>query len=74
MIKLHNKTNLSYKIMGQVIDHYVNSGDEGETHYPGKIDRIKFEYQNKNYSAQVKYSERDVDWYFFDDTKIIYDR
>ena len=67
MIKLHSRTHLPYKIMGQVIDHYVNSGDEGETHYNGKIDNVRFEYKHKIYNAQIRYGEKDVDWYFFEE-------
>ena len=74
MIKIHSKTDLPYRIIGQVIDHYVNTGDDGETHYAGKIDHVRFEYKNKGYSAQLKYGTRDVDWYFFEEDTIVYDR
>lgn len=63
MIKINNKTNLPYKVLGQVIDHYVNNGKE-DTLYVGKIDSINFKYNDKDYHADVCYGERSVAWYF----------
>lgn len=63
MIKLHNKTDLSYKTIGQVIDHYVDDSNL-ETHYPGKEDCFDFVYKKIKYNCKIVYSLKDVDWYF----------
>lgn len=70
MIKIHNKTDLSYKTIGQVMDHYINNSKE-TTLYNGKVDRVVFEYKSNGYEAIVKYGERDVSWSFYkiDDIK-----
>lgn len=65
MIKIHNKTDLSYKTIGQVIDKYIHDGVE-ETLYPGKVDSFDFIYKSRRYHVEITYTERDVDWRFID--------
>lgn len=72
MIKIHNKTHLSYKTIGQVIDHYINKSEE-TTLYVGKIDRVVFTYKENKYEATVKYGERDVSWSFYEIDDIKYE-
>ena len=72
MLKIQNKAKLPYKIIGQVIDHYMNNGKE-ETFYVGKKDIIKFEYKNKGYEADIEYTENSVYWSFFGIYKIKYE-
>lgn len=62
MMKIHNKSNLPYKIIGEVID-FIGSLPE-DTMYEGKIDISSFVWKDKEYNVQIRYLKRDVEWIF----------
>ena len=64
MVKIYNRAKLPYDIIGKIIDHYIKSGDDGETLYIGKQDIVRFEYKNKKYEAYIEYREGYVYWLF----------
>lgn len=53
-IKIVNNTDLSYEIIGQIVDKYLNDGDPGETQYYGKVDWFKFKVFDKIYLGQTR--------------------
>ena len=54
MIKINNKTNLPYEVIGRVFDKYIES-DLEVTIYEGKVDIELFEYKKKEYKMTLEY-------------------
>lgn len=64
-MKIINKTNLPYKLIGQVIDDYIGNHYE-DTLYVGKIMYFEFMYRDKIYKCQIRYLKRYVEWRFYE--------
>ena len=62
-MKVVNKANLPYRIVGYVIDEYIANNYE-DTCYYGKIEYFEFIYKDKKYKAQIRYLKRYVEWIF----------
>ena len=62
-MKIINKTNLPYKVIGQVIDDYINKS-YGDTFYVGKIEYFEFLYKENKYKCEVAYLKSCVRWCF----------
>jgi len=62
-MKINNKTNLSYKALGEVIDEYINSGYD-DTLYAGKTMVFDFFYRDKYYRCHVRYLKKYVEYTF----------
>lgn len=62
-IKIINKTNLPYKVIGQVIDDYINDGRQITIYY-GKTELFTIDYKDILYRVQVRYLKRYVEWRF----------
>ena len=56
MIKIKNKSRLSYRAIGTVIDKYRS--EEGFTMYEGMKENIFFEYKGRHYKLDVKTFEQ----------------
>lgn len=54
MIKINNKTNLPYEVIGKVFDKHIES-DLEITIYDGKVDIELFEYKKKEYKMEIVY-------------------
>ena len=54
MIKIDNKANLPYEVIGKVFDKYIES-DLETTIYDGKVDIVLFEYKKKEYKIEIVY-------------------
>ena len=63
MIKIINDPCLPYKIMGQIMDEYIENG-YGDTVYVGKIEYFEFLYKNNKYKCQIRYMKTGVEWRF----------
>lgn len=61
-MKIINNTDLSYEVIGQIIDKYMNYGDPGETIYYGKVDWFNFKAFDKIYLCQVRYMKSGVQY------------
>ena len=57
MFKIINKTNLSYNIIGNIIDEWLEI-DKGKTHYYGQVLYTDFMIYGKNYFFQIRYLKR----------------
>lgn len=62
-MKLINKTKLTYKEIGGVMDEYINNS-YGDTFYVGKVEYFKFIYRGNAYKCQISYMKSDVKWVF----------
>lgn len=62
-MKIVNKANLPYKVIGQVIDEYIERNYE-DTCYVGKIEYFEFICQGKKYKVQIRYLKTFVEWRF----------
>lgn len=62
-MKIINEVNLPYRVIGQVIDDYLND-DRQVTIYYGKIDYFTIDYKDILYKVQVRYLKRYVEWRF----------
>ena len=62
-MKIINGTCLPYKIIGQVIDEYININYE-VTCYVGKIEYLEFKYKKEVYKVQIRHLKRYVEWRF----------
>ena len=64
-MQIINKVCLPYKIIGEIIDNYIDDVYE-ETCYVGLIDCFEFMYKGNNYKCQVRYLKKDVEFKFVD--------
>ena len=62
-IMIINETNLTYNLLGQIIDG--NLGYE-ETIYYGKVSWFKFCVKDKIYQCQIRYLKKYTEWVFYD--------
>lgn len=62
-MKIINNTDLSYKIIGQVIDDTIIK-NKADTLYYGKVYHFEIEYKNKEYKVQIRYLKKYVEWRF----------
>lgn len=64
-MKIVNKACLPYKVIGQIIDEYIES-NYADTHYFGKIEYFEISYKENIYKVQVRYLKRYVEWVFYE--------
>lgn len=62
-IKIINETKLPYKVIGQVIDDYINDGRQITIYY-GMIELFAIDYKDILYRVQVRYLKRYIEWRF----------
>ena len=62
-MKIINEAGLPYKIIGQVIDDYINMGAD-ETIYTGKVEAFTIDYKDILYKVQIRYLKSYVEWRF----------
>ena len=60
-MRIINKPNLPYEVIGQIMDKYVNDTYE-DTCYYGKIETFDFSYNKKIYHMRVRYLKTFVEW------------
>lgn len=61
MFKIVNKTNLSYEMIGKLIDEWLEL-DKGNTHYFGQLLYTDFSLNGKNYVIHVRYMKQYVEF------------
>lgn len=61
-ISIKNNTDLSIELIAKVIDHYMDTGDPGETLYFGKVDSITFEIYERKFKCTVLYLKREIQY------------
>ena len=61
-ISIKNNTDLSIELIAKVIDHYMDTGDPGETFYFGKIDSITFKMYERKFKCTVLYLKREIQY------------
>ena len=64
-MKIVNKTNLPYKIIGDMIDK-IQAHNVGNTMYYGKVEYCVMGYKDKEYKVQIRYLKRYVEWVFYE--------
>ena len=64
-MKIINDASLPYKIIGGIIDYYINNNYE-DTCYYGKIEYFNFMYKGNKYRCQIRYLNRYVEWRFYE--------
>ena len=62
-VKIINEAKLPYKVIGQVIDDYLND-DRQTTIYYGKTELFTIDYKDILYKVQVRYLKRYIEYYF----------
>ena len=62
-MKIINKPCLPYKVIGEIIDKYINDGYE-DTCYVGKIEYFEFLYKGEKYKCEITYLKSCVRWIF----------
>jgi hypothetical protein len=62
-MKIINDTNLSYEMVGKLIDMTLKQ-DIGSTHYVGQVLYGSFEVGNKEVRVQIRYLKKYVEWRF----------
>lgn len=62
-MKITNIPCLPYKIIGQVIDEYIDRNYE-DTCYVGNIEHFEIEYKKEKYKVQIRYLKTFVEWRF----------
>lgn len=62
-MKIINKTDLTYKDIGMIIDGIINSS-QGDTCYVGKKDCFFVGTSKGTIKVQIRYMKRDVEWTF----------
>lgn len=67
-MKIINEPCLPYKIIGQVIDEYIEDNLE-DTLYFGKIEYLEFKYKEEVYKVQIRYLKSYVEWRFYERNK-----
>lgn len=65
MIKIINEPCLPYKIIGKIMDDYIDNGYE-DTVYVGKIEYFEFVYKDQRYKCQIRYMKTGVEWRFME--------
>ena len=61
-MKIINNTNLSYKVIGEIIDEVMQTKEE--TNYVGKIEAGKILYNGDPINITIRYLKRYVEWRF----------
>lgn len=64
-MKIINEPCLPYKVIGQIIDEYVERNYE-DTCYVGKIEYFEVEYKKNIYKVQIRYLKSYVEWRFYE--------
>ena len=64
-MKIINKTDLPYKVIGDIIDRIIENSYE-DTCYFGKIEYFEIKYKDKIYKVQIRYLKRYVEWRFYE--------
>lgn len=62
-MKIVNEPCLPYKIVGQIIDEYIEKS-YADTCYVGKIEYFEFQYKENKYKVQIRYLKSFVEWRF----------
>lgn len=62
-MKIINTPCLPYKVIGQVIDEYIER-NYVDTCYVGKIEYFEFILQGEKYKVQIRYLKSYVEWRF----------
>ena len=62
-MKIINNPCLPYKVIGQVIDDYIER-NYADTCYYGKIEYFTIDYKDKLYKVQIRYLKSYVEWRF----------
>lgn len=62
-MKIINYPCLPYKVIGQVIDEYIENNYE-DTCYVGKIEYFEILYKDEKYKVQIRYLKSYVEWRF----------
>ena len=62
-MKIINNTNLSYKVIGEIIDEIISTSKE-DTNYYGKIELVKILYKGDPINITIRYLKRYVEWRF----------
>lgn len=62
-MKIINIPCLPYKIIGQIIDEYIEKS-YADTCYFGKVEYFKVEYKGEKYKAQIRYLKSYTEWRF----------
>lgn len=62
-MKIINYPCLPYKVIGQVIDDYIENNYE-DTCYVGKIEYFVIKYKEQKYKVQIRYLKSYVEWRF----------
>lgn len=62
-MKIINIPCLPYRVIGQVIDEYIDKNYE-DTCYVGKIEYFEIEYKKEKYKVQIRYLKTFVEWRF----------
>lgn len=64
-MKIINESCLPYKVIGQVIDDYIEK-NYVDTCYYGKIDYFEFMYREEIYKVQIRYLKSYTEWRFYE--------
>ena len=64
-MKIENSPCLPYKIIGQIIDDYIEK-NYADTCYVGKIEYFEFMYKGNKYKCQIRYLKSYVEWRFYE--------
>ena len=62
-MKIINNTNLSYKVIGEIIDEIISTSKE-YTNYVGKIEVGKVLYNGEPINITIRYLKKYVEWRF----------
>lgn len=62
-MKIINNTDLSYKVIGEMIDEIISTSKE-YTNYDGKVEVGKVLYKGKPINITIRYLKRYVEWRF----------
>ena len=62
-MKIINIPCLPYKIIGQIIDEYIEKSYV-DTCYFGKVEYFKIEYKSERYKVQIRYLKSYTEWRF----------
>ena len=62
---IKNETNLSNIEIGKIID-IVQTYKTEDTHYHGQIEVGEVKYKNINYTVQIRYLKRYVEWRIYE--------
>ena len=68
MLKIINKTDLSYSTIGLIIDDIMKSNN-GNTMYYGKTEWTVVEVACRKINVQIRYLKRYVEWRFWENVK-----